>query len=774
LKKRTSINSIPKIHKEKEMADFRKLFYALAVVALLACFTGSAVAQGLLCTSLTGTNQFVRVEGWAELTGDIVLGCSGTGASTAPGQQVAFANITVTIPGTTITSKVVNGSALSTPLSEATLIIDDLKDPSFQAVGNYPGVRPHRLCADLDPVGGPAVCTVTAPASPNLTYDGTPTRPNIFMGRPSGPNQIVFPGVPLDPPATSWTRTIRITNIRVNATAFAPANLLSQVVAIIQFQGPAAISLNQIQTTIGFVAQGMGATKVTADNSFLQCEYPLNTLTKADNNPPGPGFLETHGFTTCVSSCSPQFAFETGTGPFVNITTASSYTGQHPVISIAEGYQSSWKPKNMAQLLGSGGVVLGASGQPLVAAPGGCVLPVATGCTGPNSSQINYAAYDGAISPAAATTNYPPDIAMDNPQIRFFTESGFTETPATISYTANNAVSPSSLGFADTAGNVGSGVADYGTRIQFTIANVPNGTTMSLPTVVYLSNGQPNPSGVMVMTAVTGTGKGAYAPVAPSSALASLTNSGYWDMPAGGGTVTYEVLFSDAASIETAKIYPVLFFPPSSLPTSVSSDLPQANTSTTVTAATFAPWYATTGNQATTPLGQVDGTPRFVQTTGGPFTLATITRCTCSLLFPWVVSDSNYVTGIVVANTSKDPTNGLTPPVIGYTAVQSSGKVQLYLFGTIGGLSAQTNSTIAATYPASDTVAKAGSYATFIVNTGFDGYAITQANFQYCHGLAFLFNATGGVPPVSYLGLVMDQGAELGRTTQLVTDALVH
>jgi hypothetical protein len=120
------------------------------------------------------------------------------------------------------------------------------------------------------------------------------------------------------------------------------------------------------------------------------------------------------------------------------------------------------------------------------------------------------------------------------------------------------------------------------------------------------------------------------------------------------------------------------------------------------------------------------------------------------------------VTGIVVANTSKDPTNGLTPPVIGYTASQSAGKVQLYLFGTIGGVSAQTNTTLAASYPASDTVAKAGSYATFIVSTGFDGYAITQANFQYCHGLAFLFNATGTVPPVSYLGLVMDQGVQLG------------
>ena len=747
------------------MADFRKLFYALAVVALLACFTGSAVAQGLLCTSLTGTNQYVRVEGWAELTGDIVLTCTGTGASTAPGTQIAYANITVTIPGTTITSKVTNGSSLTTPISEATLIMDDLKDPSFQAVTNFAGSRTHRVCADTDVVGGPGVCTVLAPATPNDSYLGDVAHPNIFVGRPNGPNQVIFPGVPLDPPATSWTRTIRITNLRVNATAFAPANLLSQVVAIIQFQGPAAVSVNSIQTTIGYVAQGMGATKVTADNSFLQCDYPTNTLAKADSTV---GLSESHGWLTCTASSTPsgcpsgfQYpAIETAY-PFIWFNTSSSYTGQHPVISIAEGYQSSWKAKNMSQAIGSDGVVLG---------PG--TGSVVIGTNG-NSSATNYAAYDGSGGVALATTNYPVDIAMNNPQIRFFTESGFVETNP--SYTNGTGASTNqaagALGFRDSTGNIGAGVADYGTRIQFTVASVPNGTVLSLPTIVYLSNGQPNPSGVMVMTTVVGTGKGVYTPVGASSGLTSLQNSGYYDLPAGGATVTYEVLFADSASNETAKVYPVLYYPPTSLPTSVASDLPQANVGATVTAATFAPWYATTGNQSTSPLGQTDGTPRFVQTTGGPYTLVTISRCTCSLLFPWVVSDSNYVTGIAVANTSKDPTNGLTPPVIGYNAVQSAGKVQLYLFGTIGGASAQTNTTIAAAYPASDTVAKAGSYATFIVNTGFTGYAITQANFQYCHGLAFLFNATGAVPPVSYLGLVLDPGG-LSRTTQPIGDVL--
>jgi hypothetical protein len=185
---------------------------------------------------------------------------------------------------------------------------------------------------------------------------------------------------------------------------------------------------------------------------------------------------------------------------------------------------------------------------------------------------------------------------------------------------------------------------------------------------------------------------------------------------------------------------------------------------------TFAPWIAQPGgNQVSSPLGQLAGTPRFVQTTGAALPLFVVDKCTCSLLFPWVVSDNNYVTGIAVANTSSDPTNALSIP--GYTAVQQSGTVNLYLFGTIAGKTAQTNSSIAAVYPGTDTQALSGSYATFIVNTGFDGYAITQANFQYCHGLAFLFNSNGAVPPVSYLGLVMDPGG-LSRTAQAIGDSL--
>ena len=283
---------------------------------------------------LTSTPQYIRVEGMAELVGDIVLTCSGTGATTAPGAQIAYANITVTIPATTITSKVINGAAESVALSEATLIMDDLKDPSYTDPTNFAGVRTHRVCADLDPVGGPGVCTVNAPATPNLSYDGTARRPNIFIGRPNGPNQIVFPGVPLDPPSTSWSRTIRITNIRVNAQAFAPATLLSTISAIIQFQGPASVSVNQISATIAYVQPGMGATKTTVDNSFLQCEYPTDTLAKGDEPA-----TESHGWDTCTASgteypsITPVFAADSST---LDLRALTRMCGSAPYLRIPD------------------------------------------------------------------------------------------------------------------------------------------------------------------------------------------------------------------------------------------------------------------------------------------------------------------------------------------------------------------------------------------------------------------------------------------------------
>src|SRR5579885_481883 len=127
LKKRTSINSIPRIHKEKEMADFRKWLYALAMVALIVGLSVPANAQGgvVTCTAST-VPTLIRAQAYADLVGDYTLTCTG-GTPTAPGAIVPSVNIQVFL-STNITSKLTNGS--SSPFDEALLIIDEPNTPT--------------------------------------------------------------------------------------------------------------------------------------------------------------------------------------------------------------------------------------------------------------------------------------------------------------------------------------------------------------------------------------------------------------------------------------------------------------------------------------------------------------------------------------------------------------------------------------------------------------------------------------------------------------------
>jgi large repetitive protein len=193
----------------------------------------------------------------------------------------------------------------------------------------------------------------------------------------------------------------------------------------------------------------------------------------------------------------------------------------------------------------------------------------------------------------------------------------------------------------------------------------------------------------MVMTSVTGTGKGAYTPVAAFSGLPSLAavqmqvqsnppaaltlTTGYEDLTGPSQTVTYEVLFSDPFSSETATIYPIVYYPPASLPSSLLSNLPKPDSWATVTPATFAPYYSSTGNQSTAPLGQIDGTPRFMQTTGAASGLFTIAPCTPALssvtpnsavalgpATPVTIMGSGFTGGSVVSFT---PPGGAPTPI---------------------------------------------------------------------------------------------------------------
>jgi hypothetical protein len=233
------------IHKEKEMADFRRCILALAVVALLA---STASAQGVIqpfsCNASAAVPPFLRAEGLTELTGDIVLTCTGSGPS-------GFANFTVFLGNTTVTSRILDTTSLA---SEALLLIDE------------PG-----------PVAGTPLST----SVPFVTTPGAAGQ-NVFQGTIVG-NQVTFLGVPVTPPGTVGNRIYRITNVRANASAVGTgaSGTPGQVTAFISITGPTSVPVNNAQQTVGFVQKGMAFSVVrtndltttinAARRTFSQC-----------------------------------------------------------------------------------------------------------------------------------------------------------------------------------------------------------------------------------------------------------------------------------------------------------------------------------------------------------------------------------------------------------------------------------------------------------------------------------------------------------------------
>src|SRR6266436_3713733 len=114
------------------MADFRRSFIVLATLALLLGTAGIASAQGqFTCTANSATPPLVRGEGITELTGDLLLTCTG-GTATGAGVSVPTANIQIFL-NTAITSRLLSG-----PNDEALLMVDDPQPVASTPTGQSP------------------------------------------------------------------------------------------------------------------------------------------------------------------------------------------------------------------------------------------------------------------------------------------------------------------------------------------------------------------------------------------------------------------------------------------------------------------------------------------------------------------------------------------------------------------------------------------------------------------------------------------------------------
>jgi len=750
------------------MADFRRWFFAFAMVALLAGLTIPANAQSSAVTCNTNVvPTTVRAEAYADFVGDYVFSCSG-GAPTTPGSIVPQINITVFLT-TNITSKLTAGGLFN----EALLIIDEPNTPG--ANSGRPILNCGATAAPDSGPSGPGVCAITAPAAiagvpnPAGTYDpgvantcavaGTYGcgRPNIFQGRlgvaqNTGQNNIVvFAGVPFDPPGTLTTRTVRITNIRADAefTGVSSTFTQSQIQMNVSISGTTFVTINNSQQIVALVQRGLisvnsGANAFVSNLGFLQC-----------NTENGPLF---NGTSSGVIGTIKNGA---GLGGFGGLAFTGSNT---PIVRFQEGFNTAWKTKNISFLQTTNGTSTAGNGS---LSTGGYVY--------------------------AGTVNYPPDNAQNVPGANYNTESGFewnssTPVPAptnppnsTSSQTVQSQGVPLSSA---TTGISNAGSANQGTRLALSFSNVPTGSSIFVAPVLFLyrqsatsSTCSPSfpgsacatvaggVSGVMVLTTTDANGAGAFSPptlasTPTSTAVVQVSNN----------LAVYEVLFSDPNSLEQVDI-PVVVAYVSNLTANPPVGLPVTGQISQV-AGGFAPFYTTSAARQPSSTLPV---PRFIPG-NTPLNLFSVVKCACDILFPFVASVGGFDTGIAISNTSLDP--GAT---FGFGATPQQGAVQFWFYGVgaNGGAppASVTSNIVPAgqvlTYVLSNGGGSIGTNPNFPSSAavpGFTGYVIAQAGFQWCHGFAFI-QPVGGGPTASgvsegYLGIIIDGGAALNRTSQ--------
>jgi len=691
------------------MADFRRLFIALAVLALMAGAASAqvGVANGsanslLACVATAAGTPELRPEGYTELAGDIVISCTG-GPVPQQGTAIPTTNIVVYMaPSVPITSRFIGSPATNNSgnPSEALLIIDEAgANIATGATGGYGPQAPQTLCtSSAQQTAGGSSCTAFVGHDVSGTYavavtaaGGTIPAQNVYQGKVGdfGVNSVTFYNVPVLPPATSGvTRTFRVTNIRVPVPG---GNLNSTLQAIISTSPNQVLPVAGTAINIGVVGPAMSAQVKANKTPFQQCVKQTVALTA--------NLIFTEGFAT---------AFKTRVVPGGSVN----------------------------------GVPGNSTGNALYAAEATNTAATVTNQNVPGGLYGGFAANSesGLIFPSLVTTN--------------------TGTGA-INYTAGLADYGTRL--KAVFYNIPAGLTLYVSTTSAPTAPTIVGGTSVLPYAVLVAtnSGEATPDGTSfapITGAATGSdGLNAIAlsqnTATPPSATAvwEITNSN----PSAQDVLTFSVYISyTATSATTSNPYgqPITDLPLGALTNDVQLSLapePGGGTFTTTNAT----------------QGQVP-TPRFavIKTQEGRWT--TINLCQTTLLYPYTLASQGaagqgFDTGLSVANTSWDP----------FGTVNQTGSCKLYAYGvTLGGA---TPVPVQTTISGCDQISNpltgncfplvaAGQVATLdfaqSVLANFQGYVIALCNFQYAHGYAAVTDLGLRNLFSSYLALELSNG----------------
>jgi hypothetical protein len=228
----------------------------------------SLLAQ-VVCTASAPAPLLARAAGDTEPVGDILVTCTG-GTPTPAGSQVPQENFTLAL-NTNLTSRVTADSKFS----ETLLLIDEPN--SAVDVPQHPLLNCGQNGAPDNGALGPGICAIISDGNPADTYDGVPNaygtatclpgavpgpnsygcgRPNAFQGQLNNElNSVVFLGVPFDPPGPNGIRTLRFTNLRADASAFAMSP--APIQAFIAVTGAMSVIVNNPEQMVGTSETGM-------------------------------------------------------------------------------------------------------------------------------------------------------------------------------------------------------------------------------------------------------------------------------------------------------------------------------------------------------------------------------------------------------------------------------------------------------------------------------------------------------------------------------------
>jgi hypothetical protein len=270
-----------RFHKEKEMVDSRRSILVLAVL-LLASSMAYGQTNPFTCQA-SADSPLIRAEGIAEYIGDIVIECTG-GTPTPFGQEVPLINFNVRILGTYATPAILaNGSDSSRPWTEATLAVDDPMPGYVNSLrGSQTPFDPdNNVSAVLLGIGsgmnGAGIYYQRPTNAINQTGVGGVNHAtevyNVYQGHLVGPSgqwdQVEWRGVPVDPPGTN-VRTIRITNVRVNAAAYGTGGNPTPLSVFISASGSVNFPINQASVPVAVVTKSLEASVVNT-GKYLQC-----------------------------------------------------------------------------------------------------------------------------------------------------------------------------------------------------------------------------------------------------------------------------------------------------------------------------------------------------------------------------------------------------------------------------------------------------------------------------------------------------------------------